>query len=139
MQQVKLIIAKTQYDTIFFNYGDDYSDITRVLVEDHSPWEEVSDFDIHTLNDFVREYNYNCKSTKSFAFLVIKDQQISAQSAIKTIVDKQNAAIEKAKKEEQKRKEAAEKKKAEAKLKKLAKTNEQKRVLFEQLKKELGE
>ena len=139
MKQVRLIIANTQIDTVYFNYGDDCDDITRVFVEDHSPWEEVNDDDIYTLHDFVRDYNMNNKGKKSFAFLIIKEEQISPQSAIKFIVDKQNAAIEKQKKEEEARRKAAEKKKQEAKLKRLAKTEADKRKLFEQLKQELGE
>jgi len=135
--QVKLIIANTQTDTVYFNYGDDYSDITRIMIEDHSLWEEVED--IYELQDFVEDYNRNNKKTGSFAFLIIKDEQITAQSAIESIRKKRKDIIEKAEAKEEKRKELAEKKKEEARLKKLAKTQEQKRLLFEQLKKELNE
>ena len=57
MKQVKLIIANTETNTVYFNYGDDYSDITRVLVEDHSPWEEVEDDDLYELEEFVSNFN----------------------------------------------------------------------------------
>ena len=49
---VKLIIATTNNSQIFFNYGDDYADITRILVEDHTPWEEVDAHDIEKLYIF---------------------------------------------------------------------------------------
>ncbi len=137
MAQVKLIIATTNTDTVYFNYGDDYTDITRIFVEDHSPWEEVDD--VYELQNFVSDYNLNNKKNGSFAFLVIKEQQMSAQTAIKQIVEKRKAEHKKYQEEEKKRKELAEKKKEEAKLKKLAKTKEQKRKLLEQLKAELGE
>ena len=99
MKQVKLIIANTETDTVYFNYGDDYSDITRVFVEDHSPWEEVDDDGAYELEDDIK----------------------------------------KSREEERKRKEEAERKKQEKEMKKLAKTKEQKILLLEQLKKELGE
>ena len=137
--QVKLIIANTQSETVYFNYGDDYSDITRIIVEDHSPWEEIDKDELYTLEDFVMHYNRNNNKTNSFAFILKKEQQITAQSAIQCILKKKEEAIQKAKAEEKARKEAAEKKKAEAHLKKLAKTQEQKRLLFEQLKKELNQ
>lgn len=137
MKQVKLIIATAFADTIWFNYGDDYLDITRIMVEDHSPWEEVDETQFGDLEEFVRDFNRNLKANNGFAFLIEKEKQISAQSAIKQIVEKREAALKKAKEAERKRKELEEKKKAEAKLKRLAKTKEQKLKLFEQLKEEL--
>jgi hypothetical protein len=138
MRQVKLIIATTFTDTVWFNYGDDYSDITRVMVEDHSPWEEVDEMGFSELEQFVRDFNNNGRKTNDgFAFLIQKEKQISAQSAIKQIVEKREAALKKAKEEARKRKELEDKKKADAKLKRLAKTKEQKLKLFEQLKEEL--
>jgi hypothetical protein len=137
MRQVKLIIATTFTDTVWFNYGDDYSDITRVMVEDHSPWEEVDEMGFSELEQFVRDFNNNSWKNKAFAFLIQKEKQICAESAIKQIVEKREAVLKKAKEEERKRKELAEKKKAESKLKRLAKTKEQKLKLFEQLKEEL--
>jgi hypothetical protein len=134
--KVKLIIANTQSETVYFNYGDDCSDVTRVLVEDHSPWEEVDD--LHELELFVRDFN-NIKNKPNFAFLIVCDEQISAQSAIKVIRKKREDYIRKQKEAEEKRKELIEKKKQEAKLKKLAKTKEEKRKLFEKLKQEFAE
>jgi hypothetical protein len=139
MKQVKLIIANTETDTVYFNYGDDYSDITRVLVEDHSPWEEVEDDDLYQLEDFVRNFNLPKNKNKSFAFLVVKQEQITAQSAIDFIVKKRQDERNKCLEAERKRKEEAERKKKENEMKKLAKTKEQKILLLEQLKKELGE
>lgn len=141
MKQVKLIIANTQSDTVFFNHGDDYSDVTRIFVEDHSQWEEVEDDDFYDLIDFVNDYNRYKKGERrdSFAFLVEKDQRISAAAAIAEIRIKREKAIKKQKEEELKRKEAAEKAKRERELKKIAKTEAQKRQLLEQLKQELGE
>ena len=141
MKQVKLIIANTQTDTVYFNYGDDYSDVTRIFVEDHSPWEEVENSDYYDLLDFVNEYNrFKNKSQRcDFAFLIVKDQQISAQQAIAEIRKKRNEQLKKEKEEALKRKEAAEKAKHEREMEKLAKTKEQKLKLLEQLKQELGE
>jgi hypothetical protein len=137
MPQVKLIIADRFYDTVYFNYGDDYSDITRILVEDHSPWEEVSDDDIYDLQTFVSDFNNLKKSSGQFAFLINKDKQISAQSAIKKIVKKREDELKKQKEAERLRKEKAEKAKQERQMKKLAKTKADKLKLFEALKKEL--
>ena len=139
MKQEKLIIANTETDTVYFNYGDDYSDITRVFVEDHSPWEEVDDDGAYELEEFVRNFNLPDKKRKSFAFLVVKQEQITAQSAIDFIVKKREDDIKKSREEERKRKEEAERKKQEKEMKKVAKTKEQKILLLEQLKKELGE
>lgn len=141
MRQVKLIIANTQTDTVYFNYGDDYSDVTRIFVEDHSPWEEVEDKDFYELVHFVNEYNRYRKSVRrnDFAFLIVKDQQISAQQAITEIRAKRAEELEKQKEKQRKNKEAAEKAKRERELKKLAKTEAQKRQLLERLKQELGE
>lgn len=136
--RVKLIIANTDTDTIFFNYGDDYSDVTRIFVEDHSPWEEIDNNEYYLLCDFVTDFNSK-KNRKQFAFLVNKDEQISAQSAIDTIIKKRKKQQEEYEKAERKRKEEAERKKKEKELNKLAKTKEQKRLLLEQLKQELGE
>lgn len=126
---------------MFFNYGDDYSDVTRIFVEDHSPWEEVEDEDFYDLVDFVNEYNRYKKGERrnSFAFLVEKDQEISAQQAITEIRAKRAEELEKQKEKQRKNKEAAEKAKRERELKKLAKTEAQKRQLLERLKQELGE
>lgn len=140
MKTVKLIIAKTENRTVYFNHGDDYSDIARVLVEDHSPWEEVDDDDLYLLQEFVKEFNWNSRKRKGeFAFLVEKEPKISAQSAIKSIIEKREAERKKFEEAERKRREEYENKKKEKELKKLAKTQEQKRLLLEQLKKELGE
>jgi hypothetical protein len=139
MKQVKLIIANTETNTVYFNYGDDYSDITRVLVEDHSPWEEVEDDDLYQLEEFVRNFNLPKNKKKSFAFLVVKQEQITAQSAIDFIVKKREDERNKYLEVERKRKEEAERKKEVREMKKLAKTKEQKILLLEQLKKELGE
>lgn len=140
MKTVKLIIAKTENQTVYFNHGDDYSDITRVLVEDHSPWEEMDDDDLYLLQDFVKEFNFNSRKRKGeFAFLVEKESKISAQSAIKSIVEKRETERKRYEEEERKRKEEYERKKIEKEMKKEAKTKEQKRLLLEKLKKELGE
>lgn len=136
--QVKLIIANTNTDTIYFNYGDDCNDITRVFVEDHSPWEEVDIDEYYILKEFVKDFNAK-KSRKQFALLINKDEQISAQSAIDTIIKKREKQRKEYEEAERKRKEEAERKKKEKELKKLAKTQEQKRLLLEQLKQELGE
>ena len=98
MKQVKLIIASTFKDTVYFNYGDDYSDITRVLVEDHSPWEEVDNDEFYTLEEFVRNYN-NKRGNTSFAFIVEKAKQISSQSAIEQILKKKKEQAERDRKE----------------------------------------
>jgi hypothetical protein len=76
---------------------------------------------------------------KSFAFLVVKQEQITAQSAIDFIVKKREDERNKYLEVERKRKEEAERKKEVREMKKLAKTKEQKILLLEQLKKELGE
>lgn len=138
MKTVKLIIATTKKDTVYFNYGDDYSDLTRIFVEDHSHWEEVEDDDFYLLGDFVKDFN-NSKRKGEFAFLVEKEPKISAKSAIKSIIEKREAERKKFEEAERKRREEYENKKKEKELKKLAKTQEQKRLLLEQLKKELGE
>jgi hypothetical protein len=140
MKQVKLIIAAAHSDTVYFNYGDDYSDITRILVEDHSPWEEVEDDQIFELQNFVSDFNVS-KERKAgkFAFLIVREDQISPQSAIKSIVEKREKELKESREKERKRKEEAERKKQEKEMKKLAKTKEQKILLLEQLKKELGE
>lgn len=139
MKQVKLIIATSDTETVYINYGDDYSDITRIMVEDHSPWEEVDDKGYRSLVDFVKDFNSTKKTNCSFAFLIEKEKQISAQEAIDFIVDKRDREL-KAIRERQKRKlEEREYQRQQRELKKLAKTKEQKQKLLEQLKKELGE
>ena len=138
MKQVKLIIASTFKDTVYFNYGDDYSDITRVLVEDHSPWEEVDNDEFYTLEEFVRNYN-NKRGNTSFAFLIEKPKQISAQSAIEQILKKKKEQAERDRKEMERIEKERERKKQEREMKKLAKTKEDKRKLLEKLKEELGE
>ena len=138
MYQVKLIIANTQTDTVYFNHGDDYSDIVRIFVEDHSPWEEVDD--LYELQSFVKEYNRdNKKRRMDFAFLIINDQQISAQEAIATILAKKERLLKKEQNEARIRKEAMEKAAQERTIKKMEKTKAQKRKLLEQLKQEFGE
>lgn len=138
MKQVKLIIANTQTDTVYFNYGDDYSDVTRIFVEDHSPWEEVEDEYFYDLVNFVNEYN-RCKKGErrnSFAFLVEKDQKISAQQVITEIRIKREEAIKKQKEEERKRKEAAEKAKRERELK-ISVDNTQEKWYIDRMKEEI--
>ena len=70
---------------------------------------------------------------------MVKQEQITAQSAIDFIVKKRQDERNKCLEAERKRKEEAERKKKEKEMKKLAKTKEQKILLLEQLKKELGE
>jgi hypothetical protein len=140
MKQVKLIIASTFKDAVYFNYGDDYSDITRVLVEDHSPWEEVDDMKFNALEEFVRNYNYNKKNkNKSFAFIIEKPKQIPAQQAIDEILRIRNERLEMDRIAREKAEKERERKRRELEMKKLAKSKEDKRKLLEQLKKELGE
>lgn len=139
MKQVKLIIANTQSNTIFFNYGDDYNDITRILIEDHSPWEEVDNDEVNDILDFVNQFNIDKNRGKSFAFLIIKDDQMSAKSAIKIIHKKREKEKARLEEENRKRYTEAQKRKEDIAAKKLAKTREQKLKLIEQLKKELGE
>jgi len=135
--KVKLIIARTKTETVYFNYGDDYSDVNRVLVEDHSPFEEV-DYD-HDLLCFINDFNNdkNNKKEGRFAFLINMEDQVSPQSAIEHIVEKRKDELEKERERERKAAEEREKKKRERELKKLAKTKAEKLALLEQLKKEL--
>jgi hypothetical protein len=139
MKQIKLIIATSTNNTIYFNEGEDYSDITRIMVEDHSPWEEIDDDEYYSLIDFVKDFNSSKKRYNSFAFLIEKDKQISAQEAIKFVVDKRSKELEKIREQQRVEEERREQRKRERDLKKLAKTKEQKLQLLEQLKKEFGE
>jgi hypothetical protein len=137
---VKLIIAKTKIQAVYFNYGDDSTDITRILVEDHSPWEEVDVSELQDLEQFVHDFNcYSENHRDGFAFLIVKEEQISAQRAIEHIKKKREKHLKKQIEAERKRKELAEKQRQERRLKKLAKTKEQKLKLLAQLKEELGE
>ena len=135
--KLKLIIARTETNTIFFNYGDDYSDVTRILVEDHSQFEEIEDRD--AMFEFVRDFNRDAinKNRGLFAFIIDTDDQISPQSSIDSILEKRRIEMEKSKERERKAAEVRENKKREREIKKLAKTKEAKLALLEQLKKEL--
>lgn len=139
MKQVKLIIATSDTEAVYFNYGDDYSDITRIIVEDHSPWEEVDENGYCSLVDFVKDFNSTKKRNGSFAFLIEKEKQISAQEAIDFIVDKRDRELKAIRERQKREQEEREYQRQQRELKKLAKTKEQKQKLLEQLKKELGE
>lgn len=136
---VKLIIANTS-KRLYVDLNGDYADITRIFVEDHSPWECVTTQEKYDLLDFVRDYN-NSKLTKngSFAFLICKEEQMSAQQAIEVIKQKREKRMAEEKEQERKYRAALEKAKKENAMKKLAKTKEQKRKLLAQLKEEFGE
>jgi hypothetical protein len=77
-------------------------------VEDHSPWEEVEDDDLYELEEFVSNFNLPKNKNKSFAFLVVKQEQITAQSAIDFIVKKRQDERIKCLEAERKRKEGNE-------------------------------
>jgi hypothetical protein len=137
--KVKLIIASTFIDSIPFNYCDEYQEITRVIVDDHSPWEEIDTEDFYVLKNFVEEYNRNKKNKGSFAFIIQPLRQIPAQQAIDEIVRIRNERLEMARIEREKSEKERERKRQEREMKKLAKTKEEKRKLLEKLKEELGE
>lgn len=136
---IKLIIANTA-TRLHVDFNGDYDDITRIFVEDHSPWEYVTTAEKYDLFEFVRDYN-NSKLTKngSFAFLICKEEQMSAQQAIEVIKQKREKLIAEEKERERKYRAAVEKAKKEKALKRLAKTKEEKRKLLAQLKEEFGE
>jgi hypothetical protein len=138
--KVKLLIGNAGTDRVFFNYGDDYSDVARVFVEDRSDWEEIDPTELPPLNRFVQEFNCEKerKTDGKFAFLLEFDQQISVKSAIAVIVEKQRKAHADYLAQMEKLRQERERKALEAKQKKNAKTLEEKRALLEQLKKELG-
>lgn len=137
--KVKLIIANTFVDTVCFNYGDDYSDITRVIVEDHSPFEEIEGYELDSLKAFVCSYNLDKANKGKFAFVIEKGDEISAKSAIAEIKEKtEKMQAERIKKGAEARKKKEEKAAAD-KAAKEYRTLEQKRKQLEKLKKELGE
>lgn len=139
--KVKLIVARTMNDTVFFNYGDDYSDITRVLVEDHSPFEEVDHQGLEDLKKFVEQYNLWARKDRNdhFMFLIESAHEISAQATIKAIRDKRGAEAKEYAAKQAKAKEIREKAAAAKKAEKELKTLAQKKKQLEKLKQELGE
>lgn len=94
--RVKLLIANTSgsgADRFKSYYDEDGGDLNRIFVEDHSPWEEIEDGTLVDLEIFVEDFNRTEKN--KFAFLIIEREQISAQSAIQSIIDKKRKQQEK--------------------------------------------
>lgn len=122
MHKIAIVIARDN----FYNYGDDYDR----LIESISEWTEVDDetFALLKKAEMSRRYDFG-----------VLEQPVHPRVFIKNTVEDYVAHV----KAEEEKREAEKKKKAEAarkrKLNKMAKDEAAKRILFNQLKEELGE
>ena len=119
--KIKLIKVKTLTETVTWNYGDDYSDVRRHLVEDYSDFEEVDIPKFSEIEGWVGNYNLNTKKNGEYIIIVI-DEIITVKSVIDDIIQKSKVAEQKRLNDEKVRREKAEedkKNRAANKLKKL--------------------
>lgn len=133
--KVKLILVKTFSETVSWNYGDDYSDVTRHVVRLDSEFEEINDVELIQIQSYIEKFNTDKENRKAGQYLIlVNDQHISVRQTINEILEKAN--------QEQKERELKEKEKLEKK-----KLSDQERALkkkealekkLEKLKKELS-
>lgn len=102
--KVKLIKVNTYSEHISFNYGDDYTDIVRHIVNEESEWEDVSELELYDLEEFVRSCNSD-KTLEGYYILITEPQPTSVKLAINVMKEKARIAAIKREQEMEKRKE----------------------------------
>lgn len=120
--KIKLVKVKTLSETIAFNYGDDYSDVTRHIVENYSDFEEVTIFDLDKIREWVRQYNLQGKGEY---ILLVENEIITVKSVLDDIIRVENERMEKRKEQDRKDQERREQEKQNRAAKKLEKLKKQ--------------
>ena len=91
--KVRLLQIITENNSINFGNDDDYcdySDLTKYLTSEVSPWEEVSDDDLYQLRMFLKDQNREYIKNGYFYILITEDQPTTCQMLIKEMIDKQD-------------------------------------------------
>lgn len=135
--KAKLIKVHVGTHTVFFNYGDDQTDVNRHIVSETSPWEEVDDNKFMQLQAFVNQQNVYCTThLESYYYvLVTDDQPFTCSKAIEQMEREAAEITENYRQAELKRQKDALKKKEENATKRKEKLKRQ----LEKLTKELAE
>lgn len=119
--EIKLVKVKTFTETVTWNYGDDYSDVTRHIVTDHSGFEEVDQYNLNRIQSWVEEYN---RKSKGEYFIIVDNKTISVEFVLNDIIKQENERIkqyEEQKRKDEERRELEKQNRAAKKLEKLKK------------------
>jgi general stress protein CsbA len=88
--KIKLLKVKTNVSTITYNYGDDYSDITKHIVTNTTDFEEVTDNEYYKILTFVQQFNASVEAKRNQEyFLIALDTVISVKDTISNILQKE--------------------------------------------------
>lgn len=124
--KIKLVKVKTATETVFFNYGDDYNDVCRHLVESYSDFEEVDLFQFDKIKNWVQQYNIDSKKRGGNEYILIAtDEIITVKSVIADIIKKEDEMKERWRLEEEKLQKKKEEEKAKRAANKVAKLQRQ--------------